>query len=233
MTPHDRAPLIDAGRLLHYPPQAVNDNTDRQQGAVVAWDDERRFGFAEIAGQREHVFLHAKFLRQRHVMPKVGDRVSFTITQGRNGRAAAADIEIAGAPPPPPKPQPAPPPPRPSPVLDNSRLFAAIGLLGGALIAVGIGRAPLWVAGLYLAMGLVSAALYAFDKDYAREHRRRVRELSLHTADLAFGIAGGLFAQHVFRHKTRKLSFRYVTRLIFVAHATLLAALLSRLIVLP
>ncbi|BCW90707.1 hypothetical protein sos41_38820 [Alphaproteobacteria bacterium SO-S41] len=213
----------------------MSENNNRQEGIVVAWDDERGFGFAEVPGAPQHVFVHIKFLRHKHVRPAVGEKLSFTIAEGRNGRTAAADIEIVGAPPPPPpKPAPVavPKPPRPPLVPDFSRLFAAVVLIGGALIAYGIGRAPAWVPGLYCAMGLVSGTLYAFDKDYARGHRRRVRELSLHLADALFGVAGGLFAQHVFRHKTRKLSFRYVTRLIFVAHATFLAALLSGLIAL-
>ena len=212
----------------------MSDTAERQEGIVVAWDDERGFGFAEVPAAPQHVFVHRKFLRHRHIQPAVGDRLSFSVTEGRNGRSAAADIEIMGAPPPPPKPQVLPAPKTPSPPFapDFSRLFAAVVLVGGALIAYGIGRAPDWVPGLYCAMGLVSGALYALDKDYARGHRRRVREVSLHLSDALFGIAGGLFAQHVFRHKTRKTSFRYVTRLIFVAHATFLAALLSGLIVL-
>ena len=208
----------------------MSQNEIRQEGRVVAWDDAKAFGFAEVAGLRDHVFIHVKFLRHRHLHPKIGDTVRFVMTHGRNGRSAASDIEIVGAPPPAPR-----PPPLQTPVwiarsVDYSRLFAAVVILGGALIAVGIGRAPLWVAALYFAMGIFSGLLYRFDKVYARDRRFRVREFSLHLADAAFGIAGGLFAQHVFRHKTRKPSFRYMTRLIFVIHATFLAGVLGGLV---
>jgi uncharacterized membrane protein YsdA (DUF1294 family)/cold shock CspA family protein len=231
-----RTRRVDAGAGLAYPPSAVSQNEPsqeaRQEGRVVAWDEAKAFGFAEVAGARDHVFIHVKFLRHRQLHPKVGDIVRFTPTQGRNGRTAGSDIELVGAPPPAPRP---PPLPRPATTwvarsVDYSRLFAAVVILGGALIAVGIGRAPLWVAALYFAMGIFSGLLYRFDKVYARDRRFRVREFSLHLADAAFGIAGGLFAQHVFRHKTRKRSFRYMTRLIFVIHATFLAGVLGGLV---
>lgn len=118
--------------------------------------------------------------------------------------------------------------------LDVSRLAAAVALLLVVAAAVVAGRArAAWVAGLYAGMGIVSGLLYWVDKRYAVEGRLRVREMSLHLSDILFGIAGGLFAQHVFRHKTRKLSFRYITRLIFLTHALLLTAVLSGIIRFP
>ena len=116
--------------------------------------------------------------------------------------------------------------------LDRSRLLAAPWILFSALLVVALGRAPAWFGTLYLVMGIASMLLYWFDKRYALTGRSRVREISLHLSDAFFGIAGGLVAQHVFRHKTRKRSFRYITRLIFVVHATLLAAILGGLVIL-
>jgi len=52
-----------------------------------------------------------------------------------------------------------------------------------------------------------------------RPHRRRVPEATLHLIDLAGGFPGGLAARWLFRHKTRKLSFRVVTWGIVAAHA--------------
>lgn len=198
----------------------------RLEGTLVSWDDARGFGFIEGPDLAQPVFLHAKFLRARHRRPAVGDRLSFSMGTGRDGGPAAADAEILGAPPPP------PPRPHAATIVDVSRLMAATALLIGATIAYWIGAAPLWFPVLYLVMSFGSGVAYWLDKAFAREGRTRVRESMLHFADAFFGISGGLFAQHVFRHKTRKRSFRHVTRLIFLAHATLIAMVLGRMIVL-
>jgi len=212
----------------------VTEASTRIEGEIVSWDDEKGFGFAAAPSVGGDIFVHAKFLRARHVRPAIGDRVTFVLAEGRNGRAAATDIQIVGAPP-------AQPPRAPASraskerlsALDVSRLAAAVALLLVVAAAVVAGRAPAWVAGLYAGMGIVSGLLYWVDKRYAVEGRLRVREMSLHLSDILFGIAGGLFAQHVFRHKTRKLSFRYITRLIFLTHALLLTAVLSGMIRFP
>lgn len=195
----------------------------RQEGIVVSWDDARGFGFVESPGQAQ-IFLHAKFLRDRRVRPKPGDSISFVLSTDRDGGPAAADAEIAGALPPPKLRR------QPTTLIDVSRLAAAVAILAGAVAVYLIDRAPIWLPALYVVMSFGSGLAYWLDKLYAIENRSRVRETSLHLADAFFGIAGGLFAQHVFRHKTRKKSFRYVTRLIWVAHATLLAAVIGRLI---
>ncbi len=218
---------VDAGLTLVYSAAAM-ETEKKTEGKLVSWDDARGFGFAAVAGS-EDVFVHVKAFAPGHARPAVGDSVRFAIVEGRNGRPAAADVETLGAPPPhlriatlQPR--------QPMTTLDLSRLLAAPWILVSALLAVALGRAPVWFGSLYVIMGAVSALLYWFDKNYARTRRSRVREFSLHLADALFGIAGGLVAQHAFRHKTRKLPFRYITRLIFVVHATLIAAILGGLI---
>lgn len=203
------------------------DQAKRHEGRLVSWDDARGFGFIEAADFAQPVFVHAKFLRDRHRRPVAGDRLTFALGVGRDGGPAANDVELAGAAPPPPK----APPPRS--MLDVSRLLAAVAILVGAGLTFAIGRAPIWFPGLYFVMTFGSGLAYWLDKVFAREQRTRVRESMLHFADAFFGIAGGLFVQHVFRHKTRKRGFTAITRLIFIAHATLLALVLGGLIDLP
>ncbi len=205
----------------------MSDPGKRYQGHLVSWDDPRGFGFVEADGLNAPVFLHVKFLRAKHQRPAVGDIIRFTLGEGRDGGPAALDAEIVGAPPPPLRKV------QRTSMLDVSRLLAAVAILVGATIAYAIEAAPLWFPAIYFVMTLGSGIAYWLDKLFAREHRQRVSENMLHFADAFFGIAGGLFAQHVFRHKTRKRSFRAVTRLIFIAHATLIAMVLGGLIRLP
>ncbi|MGB1540243.1 MAG: DUF1294 domain-containing protein [Rickettsiales bacterium] len=59
-----------------------------------------------------------------------------------------------------------------------------------------------------ISINLLTFALYGWDKSSARKGRWRVPERVLHAFGLAGGLFGALFGQKIFRHKTRKGSFR-------------------------
>ncbi|MGN6220591.1 MAG: DUF1294 domain-containing protein [Microbacterium sp.] len=67
---------------------------------------------------------------------------------------------------------------------------------------------PLWIPALYLVMSGVGFAAYGVDKSAAKAGRRRVSEQTLLAVGVLGGWPGALVAQQVFRHKTRKRSFR-------------------------
>ncbi len=197
----------------------------RKAGELVQWNDERGFGFID-ADDGQRCFVHIKSIGRIATRPRVGDRVSFTVTLGRDGRPAAAGVQIAEA----------------NPVNTAARLRGAppvrqasvswLPAAGAALImllalaVVLLGRAPAWVAVAYLALGVVSIIVYWFDKRAAQADRWRVSERSLHIIDLIGGIAGGLVAQQLLRHKTSKRSFAIVTAMIALLHIAVLAGLL-------
>ncbi len=204
----------------------------RQAGELVQWNDERGFGFI-VADDGQRCFVHIKSIGRIATRPRVGDRVSFALTQGRDGRPAARDVQIAGA----------------NPVNTAARLRGAppvrqasgnwLFTAGAALLAmlalaaILLGRAPLWVLVAYLSLGAVSIIVYWFDKRAAESGRWRVSERSLHTIDLIGGIAGGLVAQQLLRHKTSKQSFATVTLLIALLHVAALVLLILDLWDLP
>ena len=197
----------------------------RQAGELVQWNDERGFGFI-VADDGQRCFVHIKAIDRIATRPRVGDRATFTVARGYDGRPAAKDVQIAGA----------------NPVNTAARLRGAppvrqasvswLPAAGAAVIvllafaAVLLGRAPLWVPVAYLAFGLTSIIVYWFDKRAAQADRWRVSERSLHTIDLIGGIAGGLVAQQLLRHKTSKQSFAIVTAMIALLHVAALAGLL-------
>jgi uncharacterized membrane protein YsdA (DUF1294 family) len=57
-------------------------------------------------------------------------------------------------------------------------------------------------------MSVIAFAAYGIDKAAARRGGQRVSEQALLTLSLLCGWPGALVAQQVFRHKTRKRSFR-------------------------
>ena len=65
-----------------------------------------------------------------------------------------------------------------------------------------------WVPALYGAASVVAFAAYGIDKAAARRQANRISEQTLLILGLVGGWPGALVAQQVFRHKTRKRSFR-------------------------
>ncbi|MBD3941889.1 DUF1294 domain-containing protein [Microbacterium sp. NEAU-LLC] len=84
---------------------------------------------------------------------------------------------------------------------------------------------PLWIPVLYLVMSVVGFAAYGVDKSAARAGRRRVSEQTLLTVGVLGGWPGALIAQQVFRHKTRKRSFRRMFWLTVLINVAVFAAL--------
>lgn len=196
----------------------------REKGELVDWLDNRGFGFIQRPGGAGKLYVHMKSIGKSVDRPKSGDKLEYTVQSGKDGRLVAVDVIILTAPP---KPPPAPVQHEHQTVLGvATRVVGAAVIL--ALLSANIfgGRLPPWVAALYLVAGVGSFLLYRSDKQASMEGGWRKPELRLHLVDLTFGIVGGLFAQHVFRHKTYKPSFVTETALITVVHVLLLGFIL-------
>lgn len=195
----------------------------RQAGELVQWNDERGFGFI-TSDDGERCFVHISDIGRIATRPRAGDRVSFALGRGTDGRLAAKEVKIAGA----------------NPLnRDANRRGAAApatsadgvrGATAGIILVLAaaawlLGRAPAWLPVAYLMLGVASIAVYWFDKRAAEAGRWRVRETSLHIIDAIGGIAGGLIAQQLLRHKTSKRSFIIATTLIALGHVAALATL--------
>lgn len=61
---------------------------------------------------------------------------------------------------------------------------------------------------LFLILNLVTFGVYGIDKLRARLHLSRISEKTLLALAIAGGSVGAVFAQKLFRHKTRKFRYR-------------------------
>ena len=67
---------------------------------------------------------------------------------------------------------------------------------------------PVVLWSVYACVSLLTFALYGYDKKQAIKQGWRIPEMILHYCEFFGGWPGALWGQKVFRHKTKKLSFR-------------------------
>lgn len=199
----------------------------RETGVLVDWRDKRGFGFIRRPGG-DKIYVHMKSIGKSVDRPNPGDRLVYTVDKDDAGRPVAVDVSFVRD-----TPAPAPPPllsaqsHAPHTVMGvATRVFGAAVILALLSANIFMEQLPAWVAALYLIAGAGSFLLYRADKLAAVDHGWRKPELRLQLLDMTFGIVGGLFAQHVFRHKTYKPEFVTVTALIAALHILVLGLIL-------
>ena len=89
-----------------------------------------------------------------------------------------------------------------------ARVLAAAGFAGGVLWAASAGRLPGWAAWAVGGLSVAGFVLHGWDKWRAGRGGRRVPEATLHLVSVLGGWPGALLGRHLFRHKTRKTSYR-------------------------
>ncbi|WP_156410059.1 cold-shock protein [Psychrobacter sp. ENNN9_III] len=65
--------------------------TDRQQGTIKKWQDDKGFGFIETLSGKSLFFHISEFKAQRR--PKIGESVIFTLGQDNKGRMQARQVQ--------------------------------------------------------------------------------------------------------------------------------------------
>lgn len=177
----------------------------RFEGVVRSWNDERGFGFIEPTLGGQEIFVHIKAFPRGATRPVMGQRVSFEVEPGSQGRKRARNVEII----------------RPSRASVRARSSAPARWGGAALFVIPaflvvyvvvdvLWRPPTWFALIYLIASAVTFLAYALDKSSARRGAWRTPESTLHALAVAGGWPGALLAQQLLRHKSAKAEFRAV-----------------------
>lgn len=198
----------------------------RCSGRLVQWNEARGFGFVQIDGSGERVFVHISAWQPRpgsQQRPQVGMPLTFArgMVQGKP-QALAVAWQVQDLRPPAqarcPAARTAPEAvqARRSPQADRTpprRRGAYVLLLAFALLWVVVAAVwgvPRWVAVGYAGLSLWCFASYWHDKRQAQSGGWRTPESTLHGLALLGGWPGALLAQQWLHHKSSKPEFRRV-----------------------
>ena len=201
-------------------------------GKVIEWNDARGFGFVSAVGDAEttgRVFFHVRDYEGPR-RPEIGELVKFAAAKRDDGRWRATRVRRAVAsgthrPAPPRAVQPTHvrAAGRPAPALALVALVLAY--VAGIAFALHHGRLPDLLPFWLIAANGLTLLFYYGDKTAAQRGEGRVPESTLHLLEAAGGWPAALLAQRLFRHKSRKPSYRSGFRAMVVLHVAIVAGL--------
>jgi uncharacterized membrane protein YsdA (DUF1294 family)/cold shock CspA family protein len=168
----------------------------RHQGKITKWKDDQGFGFITPDGGGDQVFVHIKSFSNRLRRPLGNEIVTYEVISDEKGRRRAEHVAFMGD--------------RPRiPGRDGAGWFVlSVIFLIFVAVSVVLDQLPIVVLALYVIASAVAFLVYAHDKSAAKKGQWRTNERTLHVLSLIGGWPGALIAQKLFRHKSKKPSFR-------------------------
>ncbi|KRF08892.1 hypothetical protein ASH00_04215 [Arthrobacter sp. Soil782] len=183
--------------------------TERVSGTLTSWNDDRGFGFISRTDTSQKTFVHISAFPPRAHRPQLGEAITFEVGLSPDGKQRATRVQpVVHAPA-------LPSSMRRTPgagIRRRSGTLTYLPILGfviAYLLVNAIWPIPLWVPALYLLASCLCFLLYAADKAAAVSGGWRTSEKALILAGTVGGWPGGIVAQQVLRHKTRKARFRF------------------------
>ncbi len=177
----------------------------RIEGNLKAWNDERGFGFIEPAQGGQDIFVHIRAFPSGKGRPVIGQRLSFEVEVGTQGKKRARLVEWV-------KPAriPATRQRESSAQWGTATLFTIPAFLLLYWLISLVWGSPRLLPLVYLIASTLTFFAYAQDKSAAKRGTRRTPERTLHMLSMLGGWPGALIAQQYVRHKSSKEEFRNI-----------------------
>ncbi|MCU1550087.1 MAG: DNA-binding protein [Glaciihabitans sp.] len=179
------------------------DTTNRVQGTLTRWDDERGFGFISPSVAGRDVFVHVKAFPRDSERPMLYELLTYEVERAEDGRTQATRVEYVfpkrGT--------------RSSGERDStsSGVQAFVAIIAFIAIWADVDSywpVPLWVLALDVGLSIITFVAYRGDKRAAITGRWRTSESSLLALGVLGGWPGALIAQQLLHHKNRKREFQ-------------------------
>ena len=177
----------------------------RFEGTLTSWNDERGFGRIESSQGGEPIFVHVSAWPRGGGRPQLNQAVTFEVELGPKGKRAR-NVQLNHVR----RPVKQRPERAGRAQWGTATLFVIPAFLVIYVVVAAVWKLPIWVAGLYLVLGIATFIAYAADKSAAASGSWRTPESTLHALALAGGWPGALLAQQFLRHKSTKAEFRQV-----------------------
>ncbi len=194
-----------------------------RKGQLTTWKDNRGFGFIQPSSGRQEVFLHITAFKNLDRRPQVGDFICYQLTVDKDGKVRACNASIEEITSQPqsssytaPMKLSSKPRVRSSSLVLETLVLSIVPGLGSIHFALTTSnQIPLI---LYSVMSLITFAVYAEDKSRAKQGGWRVSEKTLHLCEFMGGWLGAFVAQRKLHHKSSKVSYQVVFRVIVIFH---------------
>ena len=207
--------------------------SDKQQGIVKKWQDDKGFGFIETETGAAVFFHVSEFKAQRR--PTIGEQVVFTVGQDSQGRLRAKQVQELGF-------------VQQKMAKKNSqirqrnqkrshqadfeagqkkRLILGLGFYAILALLAVMQKISWLVVGWYFVLGLITYGMYAKDKAAAQSGEWRTPESTLHLLSILGGWVGAMVAQTYLRHKSQKPEFRMTYYLTVVINLAVLLFIMA------
>jgi len=185
----------------------------RRKGKIKTWNQGKGYGFISPESGGKDIFLHIKSIQNRDRIPDRGESITYTLSKDKQNRLCAIDGTFEGE----------------KLKSKKKQRSSVLALVTAFLFLIGLsafvfaGKLLVQILWLYLIVSLITLLAYLKDKSAAKNGEWRTSESTLHLLALLGGWPGALSAQALFRHKSKKTSFRVVFFVTVILNLMLLA----------
>ena len=174
--------------------------TKRIKGKITKWSYDKGFGFITPQSGGKQIFIHISEFGNRNLCPVLKQSVTYDLSRDKLGRPCAVNATLPGD----------KPAKKLNPRNGLSSVIFTVFFFAIICIAVFAGKLSPLILVLYVIVSPLTFIIYAADKSAAQKGEWRTPESTLHILSLFGGWPGALVAQQKLRHKSVKLSFRFV-----------------------